>query len=462
MSVDTSPRTGRVRVAARSGAALLIATLGAFLITLDILIVNVALTRIGAELGGGTTAQQWVIDGYTLAFASLLLFAGNQSDRFGARQLIGVGIAGFTLTSLGCALAPSMGWLIAARCLQGATAALMLPASVALIREAYPDPARRAHALGVWAVGGAVAAAAGPVLGGALTMIDWRWVFWLNLPVGIAMLAVLPRVVASPRRPRPFDWPGQILGLLALTSLTYGLIEGGAAGFTNPTVLGVLTIAAIALAGFTAVQRRVPHPMLPPALLRPRPVKVALFAGFAFLVGWYGTVFLISLYLQSERGLNPLEAGLVFLPSAIISVFGNLASGLATNRFGIRFPTMVGQLSMVTGLVALALFAPAAPPAVIAVLVVLVGAGGSFAAPQFTTLVLASVPADIAGTASGVLNTFRQVGGALAIAVFGALIAQPSGFVPGMQLSLAIAAACLLTTALSFLTIPARTAAHTD
>src|SRR3954451_3903733 len=194
----------------------MLAAAGFFLITLDILIVNVALTQVQRDLGGGTVGQQWVVDGYTLLFASLLLFAGNLADRIGSKRAFGVGVALFGLTSLACALAPTIGTLIAARAAQGASAAVMLPASMALIREAFPDAGRRARALGVWAVGGAVAAALGPLLGGVLTSLDWRWVFGANIPVCAVIVVLLGKVATSPTRPAPFDRPGQILGITAL------------------------------------------------------------------------------------------------------------------------------------------------------------------------------------------------------------------------------------------------------
>ena len=192
--------------------------MGFFLITLDISIVNVALAQIRAELGGGTVGQQWIIDGYTLLFAALLLFAGNLSDRIGAKKAMALGIALFGVTSAACAFAPSAALLIAARCAQGAGAAIMLPASMALVREAFPDPARRAKALGVWAVGGAVAGLVGQPLGGLLTTFDWRWVFTINLPVCAGMLD-LPRPWSppSPTRPAPFDWAGQVLAVIGLS-----------------------------------------------------------------------------------------------------------------------------------------------------------------------------------------------------------------------------------------------------
>jgi DHA2 family methylenomycin A resistance protein-like MFS transporter len=308
----TDPAAPPTRSAAR--LTLLLAALGFFLITLDILIVNVALTTIGREFDGSTSGLQWVIDAYTLLFASLLLFAGNLSDRIGAKRAIGWGIGGFLLASVACALAPTLGALIAARAVQGATAAVMLPASMALVREAFPDARERAHALGLWAVGGAVAGAVGPVLGGALTTLDWRLVFAINLPVCVVMLALLTRVAPSPRRPSRFDPVGQVLALVTLVGLVFGLIEGGADGFGTWYVVSALVVAAAALVGFLLVQARGRAPMMPLDLFRSSGMRIALGVGFAFMVGNFGSVFVLSLYLQQHLGLSPLAAGLVFLP----------------------------------------------------------------------------------------------------------------------------------------------------
>ena len=438
--------------------ALVLGSLGFFLITLDILIVNVALSRIGSELGGGTTGQQWVIDGYTLSFAALLLFAGNFSDRVGARRALGIGIALFLLASIGCAAAPTLGVLIAARVGQGGAAALMLPASMALIREAFPDPRERARALGIWAVGGAVAGAAGPLLGGLLTTVSWRLVFGINLPVCVLMLVLLRRVVRSPRRPRPFDWAGQVLSLGALTTLMFGLIEGGHAGYGSVEVVVALSIGVLALGAFVVVQGRVAHPMLPLALLRPRGMRIALVVGFAFMVSNFGTVFVNSLYLQQHLGLTPLLAGLVFLPSAAFSVVGNLVSGRLANEYGTRVPMVGGLATMAAGLLGMILVAPVGAPWLIGLFLVLTGVGGSLAMPPTTSLVLASVSPAQAGTASAIFNTFRQVGGAIAIAVFGALIADPARFVEGMQTSFVIAGAAVLVAAAVSARAPSRRA----
>lgn len=433
-----------------------IASMGFFLITLDISIVNVALAQIRAELGGGITGQQWVIDGYTLLFAALLLFAGNLSDRIGAKRALALGIAMFLVTSAACAAAPTMALLIAARCAQGAGAAVMLPASMALVREAFPDPGRRARALGVWAVGGAVAGLVGQPLGGLLTTFDWRWVFTINLPVCAGMLAFLVLVATSPTRPAPFDWAGQLLAVVGLSTLVYGLIDGGHVGFGSPFVVLALAIAVVALTAFVIVQSRVAHPMMPLDLFHAHGFRLALPVGFAFMVGNYGNVFVVSLYLQQRLGLSPLHAGLVFLPSAFFAIAGNLASGPVTNRFGARLPVVAGLSSMVVGLLATLLTAPLGSPVVTALCVIPIGAGGSLAMPSLTGVVLEGVPAQQAGTASAVFNTFRQAGGAVAIAVFGALIADPDHFDPGLRLSLGIAATLLLLAALNSLRIQPR------
>lgn len=423
--------------------------LGFFVITLDALIVNVALAQIGARLGGGTAGQQWVVDGYTLMFASLLLFAGNLSDRIGAKRSYGIGLALFALASAACALSPTLGVLVASRFVQGAAASLMLPPSMALIREAFPDPAPRARAIGVWALGGAVAAAVGPTLGGLLTTLDWRLVFLINVPVGVLALGLLSRVASSPRRPASFDWAGQASALLGVGGLTFGLIEGGSIGFTAPAVVLALAMAVLAVVVFLVSQARGRHPMMPLDLFRSAGLRISLSVGFSFMVGWYGMVFVTSLFLQQHLGYPPLLAGLAFLPASVLIAVSNLVAGRIAARFGPRFPAMLGQLLMVAGLVAMLLTAPLGSILAVTPLLLPIGIGGALAMPPVTAHVLDSVPAHRAGTASAVFNTFRQLGGAVGVAVFGALLAGPAGFLTGLQASLAIAASLLLATAIA-------------
>src|SRR4051812_18819315 len=220
LRADVAPAVtgGSADRAVPTAAALAVALLGFFVITLDAVVVNVALPSIRGELGGGITGQQWVVDGYTLMFAALLLSAGSLTDRFGARRAFGAGVAGFVLASAACGLAPSMGALVAARFVQGAAAAVMMPSSMALIGQAYPDPVERARAVAIWALGGSVASSAGPVLGGVLTLVSWRLIFFLNLPAGVIALLLLAKTARSPHRPAPFDWIGQTAAVVTMAT----------------------------------------------------------------------------------------------------------------------------------------------------------------------------------------------------------------------------------------------------
>jgi MFS transporter, DHA2 family, methylenomycin A resistance protein len=439
------------------GPSLAVAVLGFFVVTLDALVVSVALPAIGHDLGGGMTGLQWVVDGYTLMFAALLMSAGALSDRIGARQAYGSGLVMFVVASAACGLAPALGVLVAARLAQGAGAAVMMPASLALIREAYPNARKRAHAIAIWSLGAAVASAAGPVVGGFLTLLSWRMIFFINLPVGVVALYLLSRVPRSPRRAAPFDWAGQVTTVLGMGALTYGLIEGGALGLGAPQALGALAVAVAALMAFVIAELRVAHPMVPLELLRSRPVAVSVSVGFTFTIGFYGLVFLLSLYFQELRGLSSLTTGLAFMPMTGLSAFATLLAPRVAARFGPRVPIAAGQFLMVVGLLSLCVAAAGAPIALLALLMVLVGLGSSLAIPTTTALLLSSVPAERAGTASGVLNTCRQLGGALAIAVFGALVARPETFLDGLRASLLIAALLLLvTTAASLQLRPAQ------
>jgi DHA2 family methylenomycin A resistance protein-like MFS transporter len=257
------------------------------------------------------------------------------------------------------------------------------------------------------------------------------------------MLILLARVARSPKRPSAFDWAGQVVALIALVSLMYGLITGGSHGFGTPVVIVALIIATVGIATFLRIQAVGRHPMMPLNLFRSTGMRIALFAGFAFMIGNFGSVFVMSLYLQQHLGLSPLLAGLLFLPSAAFSITGNIVSGGLTNRFGARMPASLGLGLMAVGLVAQLLTAPTGSPILAGTFLIFTGLGGSIAMPPVTSVVLASVQVERAGTASAVFNTFRQVGGAVAIALFGGLLATSTTFVPGLQVSFIVAAALL-------------------
>ncbi|MFJ8825328.1 MFS transporter [Streptomyces sp. NPDC102467] len=443
--------------AARGGSPVVLgaALLGFFLISLDALIVTVALPDIGRDLGGGMSGLQWVVDGYTLLFAALMLSAGALSDRIGARQAFGGGLVLFALASAACGLAPGLGVLVAARMVQGAAAAVMMPASLALVRQNFPDQAKRARAIAIWTVGGAVAVAAGPVLGGALTAtVGWRWIFFVNLPAGLLALVLLTRVPASPRLPARLDIVGQVTAVSAMGGLTYGVIEGGAEGFGRPAAVASLLVAAVCAAGFLAAQTRGAHPMLPLPLFRSRVVAVSLLMGFMLNAAYYGGVFVFSLYLQQERGQSALRAGLMFIPMTALVAVVNLASAKLAARFGPRVPMVAGQLVGTAGLLALTSVGVHTDVWAVALLMVPVGLGGALAVPALTAMLLDVVPADRAGTAGAVLNTARQVGGAIAVAVYGALLTGADTFLAGMRWSVLLAAAGLALTAGATLTLP--------
>ncbi len=432
----------------RGRLALTAALLGFFMISLDATAVNVALTPIGRSLHGATSGLQWVVDGYTVPFAALLISAGTVSDWLGARRVFGWGLVVFTAASAWCGLSPALPMLVAARVVQGGAAAVMLPSSLALVRQAFADPAARARAVAVWSSGGAAAIAAGPVLGGILTSAaGWRSVFFLNLPVGAAVVALLAvRPARSPRLAAPLDPLGQATAVLGLAALTFAVISGGAHGFRAPSALAALVVAVLAGACFFVVESRVARPMVPLALFRSRAVVACMLTGFSINAAFYGVAFVLSLYFQRELGLSAVTAGLMFLPMTGLLTVANLGSARVAARWGHHVPVRVGLSVGTLGMLLLA-FLPLFLPGRIWLEIALVpaGAGLGFALPSLTFLLLDSLPAAQAGLAGGLFNAGRQTGGALAVAVFGALVA--GSFMTGMRVSLLISAVLLLASA---------------
>jgi EmrB/QacA subfamily drug resistance transporter len=449
--------------ASSSGWSLAAALLGFFVVTLDAVIVNVALPDIRRDLAGGMSGLQWVVDGYTLMFAALLLSAGSLSDRAGARRAFGAGMVVFVLSSAACGLAPSLPALVAARFVQGAAAAAMMPSSMALLSHAYPDPVRRARAVALWSMGGVAASTSGPILGGLLSLVSWRLIFFVNVPAGAVALLLLARAARSPRHTAPFDWAGQVAAVAAMGGLAYGAIEAGADGITAAPVVSAFVVAVAALGAFVVLQAKESHPMVPLSLFRSRTVSVPVVTGFAFMVGYYGLPFVMSLYLQELRGLSALGTGVVFLPMMLIGGVLTPFVPRLGERLGPRTLVVTGLLAMMTGLTVIALLPAPIPVPVLSALMILVGLAGPLVMPPVMALLLQAVPARRAGVASGVFNTSRQAGGALAVAVFGALLASRSTFLPGMRDSLLIAAAVALAAGgVSLLIRPARLGQPTD
>ena len=436
-AVTTTPAQEQ---ATRPRRALSAALLGFFIVTFDAVVVNVALPTIGHDLRTSIAGLQWVVDGYTLLFAAFLLTAGALSDRIGARRAFASGVVLFVAASLACGLASSLPVLVAARLIQGTAAAVMMPSSMALISQAYTDPVRRGRAVALWTLGGGMASSSGPVLGGLLSLADWRWIFLINIPVGLLTLYALRGVGQSPRRAASIDWVGQVTAVLAMGGLTFGAIEAGAIGLARLPVLLALAVAVLAMALFAVSQARGRHPMVPAQIVSNPTVRITAAIGFAFMVGYYGLPFVFTLYFQQVRGLSAFATGALFLPMMLVGAALTSFASRIVERVGYRIPVIGGLVVMAIGLVALGCLPASTPVAVLSALMILIGLAGPLVMPPTMGVLLNSVPGHSSGIASGVFNTSRQVGGALAIAVFGALLARQASFMHGLRDSLILAA----------------------
>ena len=421
------------------------ASLGFFVVILDTTIVNLALPAIGDDLGGDLGDLQWVVDGYVVAFAALLLSSGALGDRIGVARGYSAGMLVFTLASVACGLAPSLPVLLGARVLQGVGAALLLPNSLALVRLAYHDPGARAKAIATWAAMGGVALAAGPVVGGILTTtVDWRAIFFLNVPVGILAIALTSRAPRSPRERTPLDLPGQAAAIVAIGALTFAVIEAGQHGIGAPATLIAAALFVVGAIAFVAIERRSSHPAVPFDLFRSHLVATAVAGGMLFNFAFYGQVFVLSLYFQDVLGHSALISGLMFLPLTALIAATNVVAGRLTSREGPRRPLIVGELILIAGLLAMLVFDETTATAVILVLVIPMGIGGGMVIPPLTAALLEVLPPERAGLASGVFNAARQFGGGLGVAVFGGLVAH--GFVSGMHVALVLGAVAVAAT----------------
>ena len=421
-------------------ATLVAASLGFAVIQLDVFVVNVGVKQIGASLGGGTSALQWVVGSYTLMFAALILTAGAFGDRFGARRMYSIGFVVFVAASVACGLAPDMAVLVASRAGQGAGAALLGACSLALINHAFHDPGERAKALGWWAAGASVALSAGPVAGGVLIAgVGWRSIFFINVPIGAAGFYLTRRYTTeTDPGDRRIDVRGQLAAVIAMTALAGGLIEGGTAGFTSPFVIAALVIAAAALAGFLGLEARTAEPMLPLPLFRRAPFAAPALLGLVANVAFYGLIFVFSLYFQRIQGDSALRAGLAFLPLTAVVLAANVASSRIAGRIGARGTILIGLAAMAAGCAGLLVVHSATPFTALVVQQVLLGAGLGIVVPPMTNALMGSVDRSRSGIASGTLNMSRQTGSVLGVAVFGSLVAARGRFIAGFHTALVI------------------------
>lgn len=432
----------------RRSATLVALSLTFGLVQLDATVVNVALQTLRVDLGGGVAAAQWAVDGYAVPFAACMLTAGALGDRHGHRRTCVVGFAIFAVASAGAALSGSWAPLITSRAVQGIGAALMLPASLAMIAELYPDAKDRSRALGIWGGIATLGFASGPLVGGLLIRFSsWPAIFWINLPVAALVGATI--VLLGPRgRPqqRVIHPLGTVLGIGALALLTSGVIEAG----ERQPLLACGLLAAGAVAGwlFVRVERRGEDPLVPPDLLATRPFSWGLATGFAFNFSMYGALLCVSLALQSTFGFSALEGGLAVLPMALVVSVGATLSGFLAASAGPRPPMLAGFAAASLGAVVIALGGLAGSPPVIIVGLAAVGLC-SLAMPAMTSVTISAAPSRHSGLASGSLNTARQIGGAAGVAVLGAVLnagGVPTGFAVALLIAAVGCAAGLQTT----------------
>jgi EmrB/QacA subfamily drug resistance transporter len=401
-------------------------TFAIFMTTLDNTVVNVALPSIQQDLGLGRSGLEWIVNAYVVAFATLLLTGGRLADVFGRRRLFLSGLGLFTAASLFGGFAGSAATLIAARAIQGTGAALMTPTTLAIIAAAFPVERERAKAVGLWAATAALAFAIGPVAGGAIAQhITWSWIFWINVPVGVVGWAIGRAAIDESRgeeKNGTVDVPGLLTSTGAVFALVYTLIEGNRYGWSSPLIVGLLAIAAFGAVTFVLVEHRISLPVLDLSLFRDR-----IFTGANSLLllsgyGIFGVYFFMSLYLQNVLGFTATKAGLAFVPMALVLTLLAPTSQKVADRAGVAWTVAAGMLISGVGFLFLAQLGRHASFVQIVGSLVVVGGGAGLTTP-LTAAVLASVPVEKAGVASGVLNTMRELAAALGIAVTGAILA---------------------------------------
>lgn len=423
------------------GWALLATSLGFAVVQLDVSVVNVAVRPIGAALGGGLSGLQWVVNAYTVAFAALILTAGALGDRVGAKRVFTTGFVLFTLASAACGLAPTLPVLIAARAVQGVGAAVLVPCSLTLLRHAYPQPAARARAVGLWAAGASVALSAGPLVGGLLTAtLGWRAIFFINAPIGLVGIALTLRYARETpaARDRGLDVPGQLAAVLTLAALAGAVIEAGARGLGGPVVLAGLAVAALGSVAFVVIEGRRRRPMLALGLFGSRTFSAATTIGLLINVAFYGLIFVLSLFFQQAQHRSALATGFAFAPMTAVVLAANLTAGRLAQRIGAGATIAAGAVLMAAGAIGLLRVDTATGYGALVAQLIALGAGIGLVVPVMTSALLGSVDPSRAGIASGTLNTARQTGSVLGVAIFGALTAGGARLVAGLHLALLI------------------------
>ena len=400
-----------------------------FMLQLDVSIVTVALPAMRGSLRMSGTGVQWVVNAYTLTFAGLLLLGGRTADLLGRRPVFLAGLGVFTASSLACGLAPTGGWLIASRAAQGIGAALLAPATLALLTTTFADPAERRRAVGAWAATAASGVAVGVLVGGAVTdLLGWRWVLFVNVPIGAALLAAATVALAEPAAPldqRRLDLLGAVTATLGLAILVYGTLNTSTRGWGSTSTIVTLASGAALLAAFVVIEARVAeHPLVPLSLFRQRALSAANVVAITVGVAQFGTYVFLSLYLQRALGYSPLQSGLAVLPAGLATTAGSLLGAPVLARLGPRRQLALALLLPVAGLFWLSrLSADATYLGDILVPSVLAGLGFGLSYVPLTTAATARVPPEQAGLASGLISSARQIGGAFGLAAMATVAA---------------------------------------
>lgn len=400
--------------------------LGTFMATLDISIVNVALPAIGQELSTNLSMLQWVIDAYALCLSALILSVGPLSDRYGRKKVWLVGITIFTLGSLICALASNIQWLLFGRAVQGIAAAALIPGALSIITQAFSNDIERIKVIGIWSAVSALSLIIGPILGGFLVdTFDWTTIFIINIPIGLLTLVLGGLGIMESADPdkAALDPVGQLLSIVALGGITYGLIEAGDLGWNNPSTLGSLALGTVALLGFVAVEMKVPRPLLPLYLFKKNPDFFQYnMASFALGFATYSNVFFIALFLQKGQGWGAFEAGLRMAPEFIAMALFSFSFGRLSGRYSVRNIMIIGFLLIALSSMLLTRVNADTDYFTIAATLFILGAGMGMATPAIGALVMSSVEKAYSGMASAVMNALRQTGMTLGIALLGTLM----------------------------------------
>jgi EmrB/QacA subfamily drug resistance transporter len=441
-----------------------ITSLALFMVSLDNLVVTTALPVIKESLGATLSQLEWMVNAYTLTFAVLLLTGAALGDRFGRRRVFAIGVAVFTAGSAFAALAPTGDTLVLARAIQGVGAAIVMPLTLTILSAAVPAE-RRGLALGAWGAISGLAIALGPLVGGAIVEgLSWQWIFWLNVPLGIALVPLAAILLTESHGPdAALDLPGLGLASTGLLALVWGLVNGNDQGWTSPEILGAFAVAAALLATFVGWEARSSHPMLPLRFFRSRAFSATNVVGLLMSFGMFGSIFLLAQFFQVVQGYSPLEAGLRTLPWTAMPIFVAPIAGVLTDRIGSRPLLVVGMVLMSVGLAWIAAIAsPTVEYLRMVPAFILAGTGMSLFFAPAANLVLAAVRREEEGRASGANNTIREIGGVFGIAVLASVFsangsyASPEAFVDGMVPAVWVGAAAVAVAALAALAVPGR------